>query len=65
MSLEIAIMTAAINGDVLSPQISASTKYKHWVSIEDLKRCITCAENHGKIWLLSDIPKPEPPIHTP
>lgn len=64
MSLEIAIMTAAINGDVLSPQISASTKYKHWVSIEDLKRCITCAENHGKIWLLSDIPKPEPPIHS-
>lgn len=63
MSLEIAIITAALNGDTLSPQISTSTKYKHWVSVEDLKRCITCAENHGKIWLLSDLPNPKPPIH--
>lgn len=63
MSLEIAIMTAAINGDTLSPQISTSTKYKHWVSVEDLKRCIICADNHGKIWLISEIPDPNPPVH--
>ena len=63
MSLDIAIMTAAINGDTLSPKISTSTKYKHWVSVEDLKRCIVCAESHGKIWLISEMPEPNPPIH--
>ena len=63
MSLETAIMTAAINGNKLSPQISTSTKYKHWVSMEDLKRRIICAENHGKIWLITETPNPNPPIH--
>lgn len=63
MSLETAIATAAPNGDILSPQISTSTKYKHWISVEDLKRCILCADSHGKIWLISETPNPNPPIH--
>ena len=63
LSLEIAIMTAALHGDTLSPQISTSSRYKHWVSVEDLKRCILCAGNHGKIWLISEIPNPKPPTH--
>lgn len=63
MSLEIAIMIAALNGDTLAPQISTSSKYKHWVSVEDLKRCVICAENHGKIWLISETPDSNPPIH--
>ena len=63
MSLELAIVIAAINGDSLAPQITTSSNYKHWVSIEDWKRCIECANNHGKIWLVAEIPDPEPPIH--
>lgn len=63
MSLELAIVVAAINGDRLSPQITTSSNYKHWVSVEDPKRCIACANNHGKIWLIAEQPYPEPPIH--
>ena len=63
MSLELAIVVAAINGDRLSPQITTSSNYKHWVSVEDWKRCIECASNHGKIWLIAEQPYPEPPIH--
>lgn len=63
MSLELAIIVAAINGEHLSPKITISSNYKHWVSVEDWKRCIECADNHGKIWLIAEIPDPEPPIH--
>lgn len=63
MSLELAIVVAAINGDRLSPQITTSSNYKHWVSVEDWKRCIECESNHGKIWLIAEQPYPEPPIH--
>lgn len=63
MSLELAIIAAAINGEHLSPKITTSSNYKHWVSVEDWKRCIECADNHGKIWLIAEIPDPEPPIH--
>lgn len=52
LSLESAIVVAAINGDGLSPQITTSSNYKHWVSVEDWRRCIECANNHGKIWLI-------------
>lgn len=63
MSLESAITIAAIQGDILSPQITTSSKYKHWVSYDDAIRCIECENNHGKIWLISEKPYPEPPIH--
>lgn len=63
MSLEVAIMIAAINGDTLSPQMAISSNYKHWVSVEDLKRCLECANRHGKIWLIAETPYPEPPTH--
>lgn len=63
LSLESAIVIAAINGDNLLPQITTSSNYKHWVSVEDSMRCIECANNHGKIWLNSDTPNPEPPTH--
>lgn len=62
-SLELAIVVAAINGDSLAPQITTSSNYKHWVSVEDWKRCIECANNHGKIWLITQTLYPEPPIH--
>ncbi len=63
MSLIQAILVAAIRGYALFPQTSESSNYKHWVSIEDLKRCLECAENHGKIWAVGQKPSPEPPIH--
>ncbi len=63
MSVETAVLIASINGDNLSPKISESSNYKHWVSIEDLKRCIVCASYHGKIWSMAEIPEIEPPVH--
>ena len=63
MSLELAIVIAAINGDKLSPKITESTKYKHWLTVEDLKRCLECARYHGKIYLMEEIVNPEPPLH--
>ena len=58
-----AIFSAAFEGDGVNPILGTSTRYKHWVSIEDWKRCIACAKNHGKIWLMSRQPNPEPPLH--
>ena len=63
MSLSDIITTLSIWGDTLEPEIKTSKNYKHWVSVEDLKRCIICAKNHGKIWLITEIPNPEPPVH--
>lgn len=58
MSLLSAILDAKKSGDVLSPQISTSSNYKHWVSVEDFKRCIKCKENHGRIWRVEELPNP-------
>lgn len=63
MSLSDVIETLSVWGDTLEPEIKTSKNYKHWVSVEDLKRCIICAKNHGKIWLITEIPNPEPPVH--
>lgn len=63
MSLESAIAVASIKGNKLSPQIGTSSKFKHWISVEDWRRCIDCAINHGKIWPIEYKPMPEPPIH--
>ncbi len=63
MSLLNAIIYAEIDGEELSPIIQTSHNYKHWVSFLDLRRCIKCEENHGKIWLISEIPEFKPPIH--
>lgn len=63
MSLFDIIQSISIWGDTLEPKIETSHNYKHWVSIEDLKRCYVCASNHGKIYLNHEQPNPEPPIH--
>ncbi len=44
-----AIITAASYGKKLSPITSASKKYKHWISIDDPRRCQPCEDNQGKI----------------
>lgn len=63
LSLESAIFIAALNGDHLVPQMTTSSRYKQWISIQDLKRCIVCASYHGKSWLISEVPEIEPPVH--
>lgn len=63
MSLEAAIFIAAINGDSLSPSLSKSSNYKHWLTIEDWKRCYVCATKHGEIFSIDEVVEPEPPIH--
>lgn len=63
MGLNTARFFAAIKGERLSPQIVKSNKYKHWVSIEDIKRCKTCENLHGKIWEIVEKPIPSPPVH--
>ncbi len=45
------------------PKITVSTRYKHWVSRADSRRCQDCEDNHGKIWLVEETPRPKPPIH--
>lgn len=63
MDLLIAIATAAVNGHRLRPEISKSSKYKHYLSKDDPRRCKECEDNHGKIYLIREIPDPNPPIH--
>lgn len=57
------IVASAIRANPFNPKMGTSTNFKHWISVEDLRRCIECARNHGKIWLISETPYPEPPIH--
>ena len=63
LSLVLAVLEAAANGEKLAAQIGTSNKYKYWKSIPDEKRCLDCKANHGKIWEKDKITKPKPPIH--
>ena len=58
-----AVMEASTQGKELKPKITTSHNYKHWISMEDLRRCKDCEENHGKIYLIGEEPNPEPPLH--
>ena len=40
-----------------------SKNYKHWISVEDDRRCAACEEKHGKIYAIDEIPNPKPPLH--
>lgn len=40
-----------------------SKRYKYWSSIIDLRRCADCKKRHGQVYLISEIPKPKPPLH--
>ena len=63
MSLIKAVLEAAANGENLAAQLGTSKNYKHWISVNDLRRCPECGKNHGKIWAIEDNPNPMPPIH--
>ena len=58
-----AIFTAAFEGDGLNPKLGTSTRYQHWISVNDLHRCLLCEENQGRIWLIEEQPDPIPPLH--
>ena len=63
MSLEHAIITAGIGGDKLLPELSKSSRYKHWLTNEDNKRCPECEAKHGQIFPINENVKPAPPLH--
>lgn len=58
-----AVNKALAKGQQLALRISTSNHYKHWISVDDLRRCFECKKNHGKIWLVSETPVPSPPAH--
>lgn len=40
-----------------------SSKWKMWKSTLDLKTCLTCRNNNGKIYSISEVASPSPPLH--
>lgn len=40
-----------------------SNKWKNWVAIRDSRICEQCKNRHGKIYALSEVVKPPPPLH--
>ena len=40
-----------------------STKWKMWKTILDLKTCLNCRRNNGKIYNMNEKVDPEPPLH--
>jgi len=58
-----AVLEAFAKGKKLLPKVTTSTKYKHWISREDPRRCTDCKQNHGKVYLIGEKPNPKPPLH--
>ena len=40
-----------------------SKNYKTWYSIQDLRRCVPCKQQHGKIYEMREKPIPSAPLH--
>ena len=40
-----------------------SSKWKMWKTIFDFKTCLTCPNNHGKIYGINEHVHPSPPVH--
>lgn len=57
--------TVLIKGklDIFIPLTIASSNWKHWKAVLDLKTCEDCRSKHGKIYGMNDIPNPMPPLH--
>jgi len=43
--------------------VKYSTKWKMWKAILDLKTCLNCRKNNGKIYDMNEKVDPEPPLH--
>ncbi len=50
MDLVDKVFEQALDGKDFMPEVDISENYKHWISKEDIKRCVECAKMHGKIW---------------
>ena len=40
-----------------------SRNWKHWLTIDDEKRCLKCEKYHGKVYHITENPNPKPPMH--
>ena len=49
--------------DIFIPLTVASSNWKHWKAVLDLKTCEDCRSKHGKIYAINDISNSEPPLH--
>ena len=49
--------------DVFIPLTVASSNWKHWKAVLDLKTCEDCRSRHGKIYTIDEMPNPVPPLH--
>ena len=41
-----------------------STKWKMWKAMLDLKTCLNCRKNNGKIYGIDEMVEPAPPLHS-
>ncbi len=44
-------------------KLKMSTRYRHWVSRIDPKRCLRCEKKHGKIYAADEMIREKPPLH--
>lgn len=49
--------------DVYYPPTGQSNKWKHWVTVFDLKRCYECRSRQGRIFAIHEEPAETPPLH--
>lgn len=63
MGLLETIFSAAFEKQKLDPITGISTRYKNWISVKDLRRCLPCHDMHGKIWMLAEETPLDPSLH--
>lgn len=49
--------------DTYHPPTIESNNFKHWVATLDIKTCMSCFLQHGKIYSISEPIQPSPPLH--
>lgn len=49
--------------DTYDPPTEKSGRWKHWISIKDLRRCLECRDQHGLIYEIDESPETQPPLH--
>ena len=56
-------LTEKARDDSFEPTTEPSENYKTWRTELDLKTCLDCAENHGRIFDIKDSTVQLPPLH--
>lgn len=57
------LLLQIINSRNWNPEFGQSKEYKNWIAVLDIKTCIECRIRHGAIWLITEEPKKQPPLH--